>query len=342
MKKHDYSKPSLETWCNRIFKPKTHCSQTVFLLDFKYKINPINMTDKKLFELCKKYGENARTWQRKFVALLPEVFKRRLYKKHGCYSIHEFAAKLGGVSHKTVDEVLRLHERTKNVPQLQNQIEKHGWAKVRTVTSLIGTVKEKDLVEMIENLPKKSLEKGVQELKVQKGLAVASENIALPGEKLDTMIKMSFNLDPETKFRLRKLQQKLEKERKQTVSFNEVIKTMLDAVEEKPKKKPKTRKTKSRTVSAAQQYELDQTYHGKCGFPGCNEPSINNHHPERYALKKNHEKLVPLCKCHHDLAHAGLIANEELPPQYWKIRNHKDITDFKFAVDQRVLEFKEH
>jgi hypothetical protein len=297
------------------------------------------MTDKELFELCKEYGKNAQIWQRKFVALLPEVFKRRLYKKRGFYSIHEFAAKLGGVSHKTVDEVLRLHERTKNVPQLQNQIEKHGWAKVRVVTSLIGTVKEKDLVEMVENLPKKSLEKGVQELKIEKGLAVASENIALPGEKLDTWTKMSFNLDPETEFRLRKLQQKLEKEKKETVSFNEVLKTMLDAVEEKMPE-PKKNKIKTKTISAAQKYELEQTYHGKCGFPGCNEPSINIHHPERYALKKNHEKIVPLCKSHHDLAHAGLIENEELPPQYWKIRDHKDISDFKYAIDQRVLEFK--
>jgi hypothetical protein len=297
------------------------------------------MTDKELFELCKKYGENARTWQRKFVALLPEVFGRKLYKRKGFYSIHEFAAKLGGVSHKTVDEVLRLHERTKNVPQLQNQIEKYGWAKVRTVTSLIGTVKEKDLVEMVENLPKKSLEKGVQELKIEKGLAVASENIALPGEKLDTWAKMSFNLDPETEFRLRKLQQKLEKEKKRAVSFNEVIKTMLDAVEEKPKK-PRKNKIKTKTISVHQKYKLDQKYHGKCGFPGCNEPSINNHHPERYALKKNHEKIVPLCKCHHDLAHAGLIENEERESQYWKIRDHKDITDFKFAVDKRVLELK--
>jgi hypothetical protein len=294
------------------------------------------MTDKELFELCKEYGKNARTWQRKFVALLPEVFKRRLYKKHGCYSIHEFAAKLGGVSHKTVDEVLRLHERTKNVPQLQNQIEKYGWAKVRTVTSLIGTVKEKDLVEMVENLPKKSLEKGVQELKIGKGLAVARENSALPGEKLDTWTKMSFNLDPETEFRLRKLQQKLEKERKEAVSFNETLRMMLDAVEEEIPE-PRKNKIKTKTISAHQKYELDQKYHGKCGFPQCNEPSINIHHPDRFALSKNHNKLVPLCKCHHDLAHAGLIEGEEREPQHWKIRDHKDISDFKHAVDQRVL-----
>jgi hypothetical protein len=290
------------------------------------------MTDKELFELCKKYGENARTWQRKFVALLPEVFKRKLYKKRGFYSIHEFAAKLGGVSRKTVDEVLCLHERTKSVPQLQNQIEKQGWAKVRVVSSLIGKVKEKDLVEMVENLPKKSLEKGVQELRV----ATSKSKQLLPGE--ESWTKMSFSLDPETEFRLRKLQQKLEKEKKEAVSFNEVLKTMLDAVEEKPKKEP--RKNKTKTISAHQKYELDQKYHGKCGFPQCNNPSVNIHHPERYALKKNHKRIVPLCKCHHDLAHAGLIANEELPPQYWKIRDHKDISDFKFAVDKRVLEFK--
>jgi hypothetical protein len=293
------------------------------------------MTDKELFELCNEYGKNARIWQRKFVALLPEVCKRRLYKKHGCYSIHEFAAKLGGVSHKTVDEVLRLHKRIEHVPKLQKQIETQGWAKVRTVSSLVGKIKEENLVEMVKNLPKKSLEKGVQELKVE--MAKKSQNSALPGERFRT--RMSFNLDPETEFRLRKLQQKLEKEKKQTVSFNEVIKTMLDAIEEKTLE-PRKNKIKTKTISAYQRYKLDQKYHGKCGFPQCNEPAINIHHPERYSLKKTHNKLVPLCKCHHDLAHAGLIENENLEPQYWKIREQKDITNFKYAVDQRVLEFK--
>ena len=42
--------------------------------------------------------------------------------------------------------------------------------------------------------------------------------------------RVSFKLDPNTELRLRKYQQKLEKERKQAVGFNEVMKSLLDGV----------------------------------------------------------------------------------------------------------------
>ena len=44
-------------------------------------------------------------------------------------------------------------------------------------------------------------------------------------------IKMSFDVDEETEFRLRKFKQKLEKEKKEPVSFNETLKALLDESE---------------------------------------------------------------------------------------------------------------
>lgn len=40
-----------------------------------------HISDKELYALCKKYGENALQWRRKFIGLLPEVNRRRLYEK---------------------------------------------------------------------------------------------------------------------------------------------------------------------------------------------------------------------------------------------------------------------
>ncbi|MFH1720863.1 MAG: hypothetical protein ABH856_04620, partial [Patescibacteria group bacterium] len=97
------------------------------------------MTDKKLYALCREYGRNARMWRRKFEALLPEVEKRGLYRKHGFYSIYEFAAKLGGVGHKSVEEILRVSRKVEDKPLLRAEIEKQGYAKVRAVTPLIET-----------------------------------------------------------------------------------------------------------------------------------------------------------------------------------------------------------
>ena len=31
--------------------------------------------------------------------------------------------------------------------------------------------------------------------------------------------------------------------------------------------------------------------------------------------------MVPLCKIHHEFAHLGLIANEQLDVEKWKLRN---------------------
>jgi hypothetical protein len=61
-----------------------------------------SVSDEKLYALCKKYGENALYYRRKFIGLLPEVYKRKLYEKKKCGSIFEFAAKLCGVSEEHV------------------------------------------------------------------------------------------------------------------------------------------------------------------------------------------------------------------------------------------------
>lgn len=62
-----------------------------------------------------------------------------------------------------------------------------------------------------------------------------------PGEKSEsdgrtsdgrTFVSLNFKLDPDTEFRLRKLKQKLEKQRKQALTFNQVIKYMLNKLGE--------------------------------------------------------------------------------------------------------------
>ncbi|MBI5754420.1 hypothetical protein HZA40_04730, partial [Candidatus Peregrinibacteria bacterium] len=60
------------------------------------------LTDQNLYELCKTYGTRALEWRRKFIGLLPEVNKRKLYQKKGFGSIFEFAKKLAGLSEEQV------------------------------------------------------------------------------------------------------------------------------------------------------------------------------------------------------------------------------------------------
>lgn len=184
------------------------------------------MSDKELYQLCQECGRNIKFWKRKFAALLPEVSKRELYKKYGFYSIYEFAAKIGGFGKKTTEEILRIYRRVENKPLLKAEIEKEGWGKVRTVVSLMENLEEKTLVHMVETLPKRALEVAVRDFKRQESQKLTPPGWGCAQEK--KIIKVTFQIDKETDFRLRRFQLKLEKKRKEKVPFNEVLKALLD------------------------------------------------------------------------------------------------------------------
>lgn len=70
----------------------------------------------------------------------------------------------------------------------------------------------------------------------------------------------------------------------------------------------------SRHIPIKIQREIEWRFGFHCGFPGCKKPARDLHHTKRFALVKRHveEEIVPLCKAHHELAHVGAIANEEV------------------------------
>ncbi|MFA5793201.1 MAG: hypothetical protein WC897_05040, partial [Candidatus Gracilibacteria bacterium] len=78
------------------------------------------LSDKELLKLCEEFGKRALLWRRKFIGLLPEVKRRRLYEKRGFNSIFEFAFKLAGLSQDQVKRVLNLDEKFVNKPALHN------------------------------------------------------------------------------------------------------------------------------------------------------------------------------------------------------------------------------
>lgn len=283
------------------------------------------MTDEELYKKCQEYGGNARMWSRKFAALLPEVEKRRLYLKHGFYSIYEFAAKLSGMGRSTVDEVLRIYKKVEDKPLLKAEIEKQGWGKVRAVVRLLPIESEDVLVNLVRTLPKSALEQTVRDVKFP------------PGWELNT-VTVSFVINHETDFKLRKFQRKLEKERKEPVTFGETLKILLEKAEEPvvTHKPYKSRPSVSRNIPAKIKHKLSE----KCQFQNCNNPSTVHHHPDRWALTHNHKRIVPLCNEHHQIAHAGLIENEHDQPKYWRIRTKPDKTSPKFKIDQKMLEFQ--
>ncbi len=74
----------------------------------------------------------------------------------------------------------------------------------------------------------------------------------------------------------------------------------------------------------------------RCGFPKCRKPARAMHHTKRFALVNRHveEEIVPLCKIHHELAHAGLIENEDENPLNWEIGDSRKVSRATMEIDR--------
>jgi hypothetical protein len=341
---------------------------------------PVNFeqfSDKDLYAYCKKVGFNARKWHRRFIAVIPEVAKRRLYKKYGYCSINEFASKLAGVSHDNVDEVLRVNEKFKELPKMKALIGEVGLSKLRVVACVANKENENDIAGKVKNMTKSSLEIYVREKFGRSENSISNRLKFLPGEANGLVAKVenaqaqeqielfennlesepvvanpqnhdkkafTIQIDGETEFELRKFKQKFEKERKEPVDWNLALKEMVrraTSIHDKLRKnikqnektiqpddsivdvrskaiksattseprskfmnvKPASEKPISRYIPAKIKCELRQKHNDHCAYWGCNKPAEQIHHQNRFALKRNHKDLIPLCKIHHDFIH---------------------------------------
>ncbi|MBI4231858.1 hypothetical protein HY605_01385 [Candidatus Peregrinibacteria bacterium] len=58
---------------------------------------------------------------------------------------------------------------------------------------------------------------------------------------------------------------------------------------------------------------------GRCRYNNCNKPYYVLHHIENYAHSRSHDKLIPLCKEHHEFIHNGLISHSQGKTENWQI-----------------------
>ncbi len=118
------------------------------------------MTDPELYAICKKCGAEALEARRKFIGLLPEVNVRRLYERRGYSSIYHFAAVLGGVGRRLVDDVLRLEKRFEAMPKLHAALVNGeiGLSKLSRVASIVNVENEAEICEKIMTLSRRAVE----------------------------------------------------------------------------------------------------------------------------------------------------------------------------------------
>ena len=243
------------------------------------------MNDKELLETALTYGRNALEYRRKFIGLLPEIHKRKLYEKKNCSSIFEFAAKFCGLSNDQVRLTLNLEERFESMPKLYEQLVTGEVSinKLARVASIATKENEGELSRVVQNMSQKAVETLVRD------------------EKFTGMRAQTLSLNVEVKNRLIELQEK-------GIDINELISAALNRREEEiaEEKALPVETTTSRPLRVKTKKLLTKEHGTKCSIPTCKKPSEVIHHTQTFALSHRHDPnyLAPLCKEHHEIAHA--------------------------------------
>jgi len=323
------------------------------------------MNDKELYELCQQYGRETRKWKNKFVALLPEVYKRRLYKKYGYCSIREFGAKIGGVSYNVIDEALRLAEKFKEMPELLELMSEVGLSKLRIVAGIATIETSKMWAKRVRTMTRAALETLIRDLKkqpeqenenvtIQKYPGIEFRELATPRNaqpqvqnalfdigadslkncNMSNRERFGMDLDPETIFQLQLLKQKFEKDQGEPLCWDDVMKMAAEKVLSVASEREKKASTKEpKTLTKKRKQEIINKQNGKCIHPNCNRPAEHVHHSDRLSVTKKHTNLVALCKSHHQLAHYGYLDEQN----GFETLEEPAINPLKFSVDQKMI-----
>lgn len=268
----------------------------------------MTITDKKLYELCQKYGGQARLWRQKFAGLLPEVSRRKLYEKRGFQSIFEFAKKLCGMSEEQVRLILNIEERLEDKPILKNLLI-NGEVSVNKLARVVSIVKPENQefwIEQIKKLPQKALETLVKDEKnelCQNGLKEPNFNAkSLRAQTFEEVIE-KLNLSKE-------LVQKLHQLKTKGIDINTLLLELLAQREEKIIQQKQqianeTKSTNSRYIPVKIKRIITEEHGTKCSIKHCSKQAQIIHHTQRFGLAKTHNPnfLAPLCKAHHTIAH---------------------------------------
>jgi hypothetical protein len=177
--------------------------------------NPEDFTNKELIEWCSRLGTVAIKSRRLFIGLLPLVARRRAYDVRKFSSIHHFAAMVGGVSRKSVNEVLRLDSQLSRLPLLRKALYSGeiGWSKIRAVILRVTPENQKEWLVKLRDLSKPALEIYLRDFKRQErderknlfsviDVSSASQNASLSSSFSGEIIKNKAESLPGEKTRL--------------------------------------------------------------------------------------------------------------------------------------------
>ena len=268
----------------------------------------MQISDEKLYELCEHYGKQARLWRQKFAGLLPEVYRRRLYERHGFGSIFEFAAKLAGMSEEQVSRVLTIEKKFDDKPILKSLLEKGEVSvnKLARIASVATLENQEFWAEQVRILPQKALEVMIRDATALSQHVFGDKFVRTHKPEATSRVPQGLNLSEEVTQELFELQQK-------GIDINVLISGFLAkrefeiATEKEELSAKQNIPTKhSRHIPVEIQRLVEKEFGEKCAVPGCIKRAERLHHTNRFAMSRNHDPyfLAPLCKEHHVIAHS--------------------------------------
>lgn len=246
----------------------------------------------------------------RLLALLPKIYASGEYKKYA-YTIEGYAFKFAQIPESTVRKTLNLHNKIKDKPKLLESVKHLGVHKVSLLANIVNESNEELIVQKLQSMSKAALQEMSKELR----------------GNTTNLKKVSLEIPVELLGSIKQLQEQLQ--------LNSEVETLAKIIEiAKQNLSPVTNSTpaKSRYIAVKTKKQLHAKYNKQCAYPRCHRKSEQIHHQERFAECKNHQKLTPLCKIHHEFAHNSLIENETLDPVAWRFQLVKttNLTDLKY------------
>ena len=273
------------------------------------------ISDEKLFRMARQFGRNALLWRRRFIGLLPEVDRRRLWEKKGYESVFVFAQKLAGLTQEQVRRVLNLERKFEATPVLRKMLVTGEVSvnKLARVASIATQENERELAEKVKVLPQKAIETFVRDEKYALHEENEMQNGFLePKTEVKSVRAHNLGLSDEVTTKLLELQEK-------GIDLNEFLletleKREVEIEQEKEKIAENLKETGSRYVPIKTKRVLRKEHGGKCSIPSCCKPAVALHHTQPFALRRRHDPryLAPLCKEHHAIAHSINVRASEM------------------------------
>lgn len=297
------------------------------------------LSDKELYEECRKWGSVALEARRKFAGLLPEVQRRRLYEKKGFSSIFEFAARMAGMSRDQVNRVFCVDKKLEDKPLLRKLLIQGEVSvnKLSRITSIATSENQLALSEKVQNLSNRAIEVFVKDCKKdsridspnsktenQDGLCEPTEDVHVHVEDPDLAVvhkidepnfdfKIINAMSPELKKKIGELIERghdinrilLEMLSEREAEIESQIEKIGQEVHDEESEKFSVGIPQSRYIKVKITRVLEKKFGKKCGVAGCGRPAAEIHHERLFSKFGTHDPrfLKPLCKAHHEIAH---------------------------------------